>query len=303
MDPYGEWLTRVVAVGNGKGGVGKTSTATNCAGLAAQTGWSVLLIDFDPQGDAQADLGYGDSDSGRHLVDAIQGRCDLAPVIRDVRPGLDVIPGGGCLDELDTWVVGAGLRSIDTRFLFAKALSGLAHHYDLIIIDTPPTRPVLLQQALAASRWVLIPTKSDRASIQGLGNLANELVKVRTFHPQIDVLGAVVFGVTSGATTVRQNAIDDVQGILGEDGHVFNTVIRHVEAAASDARYRNMLAHELAAEVENAEPFFEALKDGRTPAKLPQSATRLAGDYVELTIEVMAKLTEELAAESVPAEA
>lgn len=296
VDSYSPYLTRVVVAANGKGGVGKTSVATNVAGLAAVNGWRVLFIDMDPQGDAAHDFGYG-GDDGQHLADAIEGRAPMKPVTTDVRPGLDVIPGGAALDNLESYVVGMIGRGVDTRFLLAKALAPLAGDYDLIMIDTPPTRPVLLQQALSAARWLLIPTKSDRASIEGLTTLAGQLQAVRGHHPQIDVLGAVLFGVGSGASTVRQNALTDVKQVLDADGAVFNTVIRHVEAAAVEARYGNQLIHELAAEVENAEPYYAALKAGREPVKLPGSAPRLAGDYMQLTIEILESLTEALSDE------
>src|SRR5690349_23660686 len=90
-------LARVVTVANGKGGVGKSTTACNVAGLAAVAGWRVLLIDFDPQGNAGHILGYrweGRSDGGRHLVDTLITDRPLTPLLRNVRPNLDVVPGG-----------------------------------------------------------------------------------------------------------------------------------------------------------------------------------------------------------------
>lgn len=294
MNSYAPYLTRTVVSANSKGGVGKTSVAVNVAGLAAESGWRTLLIDLDPQGNAADDLGYGVSDDGMHLADAIQGRAPMAPVITDVRPNLDVIPGGSRLDDLESFVTGAIMKGQveEPHLMFAAALAGVAGEYDLIVIDTPPTRPLLMQQALGAARWLLIPTKSDRASIRGLQKLAQQLTSVRRYNPDMQVLGAVLFGVTSGASNVRKNAIEDLSAVLNEDGVVFDTVIRHVEATAVEARYANKLVHELAKEVEDAEPYYEAIKAGNKPVSLPSSAPRLAGDYMLLTQEILSALTE-----------
>ncbi|MCP6423373.1 AAA family ATPase, partial [Klebsiella pneumoniae] len=83
----------------GKGGTGKTSCAANVAGLAAQAGMKVLLIDLDSQGNLEFDLGYVDKgDEGKHLVSTLLTDGVLEPVLKNVRPNLDVIPGGGKLD-------------------------------------------------------------------------------------------------------------------------------------------------------------------------------------------------------------
>lgn len=301
MDDLSPYLTRVIAIANGKGGAGKTSVAVNLAGSAARAGWRVLLIDLDPQGNVEEDLGYDDNpanDRGLHLSDAVaRPGVELQPVLRQIRPNLDVIPGGEHLDDLDMVLLGRSTRRRgDTSRLLAEPLARLAGDYDLILIDTPPTRPILLDLALMSARWIVIPTKSDRASIKGLSNLAGQLAPVREQREDIDVLGAVLFGVTSGASTVRKNAIDDISDALGGVAPVFETVIRHSEATATEARYDGKLVHEIADKVENAEPYYAALKAGRTPERLPGAAPRLAGDYELLAQEVLGALTAKLGA-------
>jgi len=85
-------MRRIVAIANGKGGVGKTSLTAGLAGLVAAAGYRVLTLDADPQGNLRRDLGYSSSD-GQNLAMAIQNGVPLAP-LRDVRPNLDCIPGG-----------------------------------------------------------------------------------------------------------------------------------------------------------------------------------------------------------------
>lgn len=293
-------LARVVAVANGKGGAGKTSVAANLAGLAAAAGWRTLLIDLDPQGNCGHDLGYGwpdddglvRSDHGAALVEALVSGGVLTPVVPDSRPGLDVISGGEHLDDVEDVVIGRIRRSKSAHGLLAAALRPLAPRYDLVVLDTPPTRPALLQLALTASRWIVVPSKTDRSSIEGLRTLAAQIALVRPSNPDLAVLGAVLFGVTSTASVVRRNAIEDIEAALAGAAPLFGSVIRHAEATAVEARERGLLVHEVAERVTGAEPFWKALREGRTPARMPGSASALAGDYVRLVREMLDRLVD-----------
>jgi chromosome partitioning protein len=283
-------LSRVLTVANGKGGAGKTSTACNMAGLAAAGGWRILFIEMDPQGNAGRDFGYkadGSGDDGAELLRALQEGDALRPVLENYRYGLDVIPGGKKLEDLEDILIGRARRSADADYVLARALIPIAHEYDLIIIDTPPTRPYLLSLALTATRWVLIPTRADAASVDGLETLAERLVHARGLNPDIEVLGAILFDVETTATSIRREAAADISAALGNVAPLFSTVIRHSTASAKSARDRGLLVHELAATVDNAAPFYEALRSGRRPERLPGSAPALADDYVLLVQEIL----------------
>lgn len=287
-------MQRVVAVANGKGGTGKTTTAANLAGLAAAAGWETLLIDLDSQGNLGHDLGYGwngEGDEGAHLVNALVSGDEIKPVLKAVRPNLDVIPGGSRLDDLDDMVAGRVRRGEDGTSALRDALRGLTGDYDLVVIDTPPSRKnALVYLALVGARWIVIPTRSDRSSIEGLRKLAEQVVSVRAQNPDLEVLGAVLFGVGSSATVVRRNAAKDVRDVLGEAAPLFESVIRHAEAAAGEARERGRLVHELAEVVNAAEPFWAALKEGRRPERQPGTAPALAEDFAILTQEVLTRM-------------
>lgn len=125
---------------NGKGGVGKTSLVANIAGLAATSGWRVLAIDTDPQGNLARDLGVlPASDDGANLCAAILARDTLQP-LRDVRTRLDLAPGGRHLDGLvaEVQLMMARGQYLSALGLFETMLTRVAHQYDLIIIDSPP---------------------------------------------------------------------------------------------------------------------------------------------------------------------
>lgn len=286
-------LKRVVTFANGKGGVGKTSTACNFAGLCAAAGWRTLLLDFDPQGNAGHDLGYaweGRSDEGAHMLSVLDDGVPMQPVIVDSRPGLDAIPmGRDAMLMIEDFIAGKQRRGSDHRTLLARALAPLASRYDLIVVDTPPTRPVVLSMVLGATRWVVVPTKADRSSIMGLSELGVELSNVRQVNPHVSILGAALFDTDTQATRIRREAAEDIAAALDGVAPVFNATIRH-SAAAIEARALGKLAHELAQLGDDAEPWYVALREGRAPARIPSSAGALADDYLNLTNEILTRI-------------
>lgn len=283
-------LTRVVTVGNGKGGVGKSTTACNVAGLAAVAGWRVLLVDFDPQGNAGHILGYtwkGNSDGGRHLVDTLMQGSPLTPSLLEVRPNLDVVAGGEALDTLEDVLTGRLKRGQDIHELFAGSLAAVAGDYDLVIVDTPPTRPLLLRLALGATRWIVVPTRPGRTSVEGLRALASEITAARQTNPDLELLGALLYDVETNATVIRRNAIEDITSVLGGAAPVFTNVIRHALSPVVESEEKGLLIHEVAEQVDSAEPYWKALQDGRKPVRVPGSAPALAEDFVLLTQEIL----------------
>lgn len=295
-------LSRVITFANGKGGVGKTTTSTNFAGLCAAAGWRTLFIEFDPQGDAGDDLGYKrnpENDQGAHMLEVLDEHKPLQPVLREVRPNLDVVPmGREALKNIEDVLAGKERRGTEYRLMLAEALAPLAREYDLIVIDTPPTRPAVLQLVLGATRWLVVPTKSDRSSIGNLAELAAELTEVRHVNPHAEVLGVVPFDFDKQATRVNRDALDDIKTVLDGAASVFLDeageviTIRH-SVAAVDARAAGKLVHELA-EVKNeedaGEPWWKALREGRRPERIPGSVGALADDHLLLTNAILTRI-------------
>jgi len=295
-------LSRVVAIANGKGGVGKTSTATALAGLAAAAGYNILLIDLDPQGNVGEDLGYtgaGLGDEGAGIVNALVTGTPLAISVPQAREHVDVISGGERLDDLAGLLLARHSRGNEVSSVLAGPLAALLDtaDYDLVIIDCPPGEPNLQLLALGAARWLIIPTRGDAASLKGMSRIAQRMVEARSSNPSLELLGVVLFDIASSATRMKRMITEQIEEALGGVAPLFENSIRH-SISAMDARGRGMLVHEYAAQLEG-EPFWQALREGRRPSS-PGSAPALAGDYASLAHEILTRIST-LEAESAPA--
>ncbi len=302
-------LSRVVAVINGKGGVGKTSVTANVSGQLAQAGYKVLAVDLDLSGNLKLDLGYVDDpkdDDGTGLVDSVW-RGGPMPVISSVRPNLDVVPGGRHLEMLaalqstpmSTELPGGGVATA-----FAHRLAGIAEAYDLVLLDCAPGNPILQDMALHATRYVLIPTKTDAAGWEGLRMVGPRVRKARDTNPALTYLGVVLFAHQTNASRVR-GATKARLAEVSETVPLLDSYIRHSETAAHDCRQRGQLAHELARDVSSSTKQRLSLlrtrrdKDGRNdgganvvalPAALSGTADSLAGDYADVAREVLTRI-------------
>jgi cellulose biosynthesis protein BcsQ len=286
-------LSRVVAIANGKGGVGKTSLATTLAGLAAAAGFQILLIDLDPQGNVGEDLGYtgaGTSDEGAGLVAALASGTPLRVTLTQARPGVDVICGGERLDDLAGLLLARHRRGTPVADVLAQPLAKMLDQsdYDLIIIDCPPGEPNLQLLALGAARWLVIPTRGDAASLKGMSRIAQRLVEARQHNPDVELLGVVLFDIASSATRVKREISAEITQALGGVAPLFDNTIRH-SIAATNSRREGLLIHEHAAALEG-EPFWQALREGRKPSS-PGSAPALAADYAALAHEILTRIS------------
>lgn len=296
-------LGRVVAVINGKGGVGKTSIAANLSGQLARADYRILAVDLDLSGNLKLDLGYVGhplDDDGKGLVDAIWSGNTL-PVIESVRDGLDVVPGGKNLEvlaALSLSPLAADLPGGGVAPAFAERLAALADGYDLVVLDGAPGNPILQDMALVAARYVLIPTKTDAAGWGGLRMVGPRVKKAREVNPALTYLGVVLFAHQSNASRVLANTrarLEEVADVVP----LFDSFVRHSETAAHDCRSRGQLAHELARDAaDNQREILETLRARRSdnvialPGRLSGTAGSLAGDYAQLAREVLVRISE-----------
>ena len=285
--PSRDLFKRVVAVINGKGGVGKTSTVANTGGMLAAAGWRVLLVDFDPQGNLGRDLGVRytdrDDDGAAMFAAAPSGRRSFRS---PTSTGLDLVCGGGRIAEM-SGALHRRRRSTPTEAALRDVLVQIAGNYHLILIDCPPGEEELQRTALqAAARHVVIPTKADSGSLDGLVRVAQLFGDAKAGpNPDIDLLGVLLFGIDAGSTRIAKSARDTVGRELG-DPDVFEARIRHaegapvqlprprqtafeVEASSPPPRPRSSPACAAAGRAANTEPTTRALAS--PPASLPAS--------------------------------
>ena len=283
-------LQNAVAIANGKGGVGKTSITANVAGTAALSGWSVLAVDLDPQGNLGNDLGYNarkESDDGQGMLNAVLSGEPLEPLV-GVREHLDVVPGGEALDELVVALTAGQSGLLATRTVLT-ALAPIAHRYQLILIDCPPAAGVLLDAAMAAVRFLVIPTRRDSASLDGFVRVARRFADVRAGpNPALELLGVVLFDFGSSDRRMLAETRVELERDLDGAARVFQAFIRNSRRAPGDMRDRGMLAYEYEEAAANATPWY---KDRNAPRFSP-SAAALAEDYQRLTAEMLSEISE-----------
>jgi chromosome partitioning protein len=291
-------IPRVVAVVQGKGGVGKTSLTSNVAGLAAKAGFTVLTIDTDPQGNLVRDFGMG-LDDGEALYDAIRTGGEL-PVVTDVRTyanggHLDVVPGGPAVGDLNALAfTRAASRGVSLSTNLRAALARCAAGYDLILVDGPPGEAPIVEATMEVASAVVIPTRADSGSLDGIGVVARRFVHARHTNPDIRLAGVVMFAISSQGFRLAEGARVKIEGILGGVAPVFDAQVRHSDTAAVDTRNHGLLVHELEeAGVKHKVALFAALRAGDTPPEgfLCGNPGGVAFDYERVAAELMDRLT------------
>jgi len=220
-------VTRIVAVTNQKGGVGKTTTAINLAACLAEAGVSVLLVDLDPQANASAGLGVRAAEARCTTYGVLAGEAGIGEVaVPTVVQGLDLVPA--CADLAGAVAELAGIDGGDQ--VLAQALDGRLAAYDFVFIDCPPSLGVLTVNALVAAREVLIPVQAEYYALEGLAQLLDTITLVRErLNPDLRVLGVLVTMLDARTRISREVAAEVRQHL---PTYVFDVVVpRNVRLA------------------------------------------------------------------------
>lgn len=183
-------MGKIIAFSNQKGGVGKTTTAINLAAYVADAGRKVLLVDFDPQGNATSGYGIEKNQLEQNCYDMLMADCAAADVILPtVINNLSIIPAHEDLAGAEVDLVSVPARESALK----RALAPIKDNYDYIFVDCPPSLGLLMINALVASDRVIIPIQSEFFALEGLSQLMNsiKIVKQR-LNPQLTVNGVVL---------------------------------------------------------------------------------------------------------------
>jgi len=213
-------MSKIIAIANQKGGVGKTTTCVNLASFIAAMNKKVLVVDIDPQGNASSGFGVEKNKLAVSVYDVLVGDCNAVDaMVGCTVKNLGILPSHIKMAGVEVEMVGLSKR----EFILKNMLNPLRNHYDYIFVDCPPSLGLLTVNALTAADSVMIPIPGEFFALEGLGQLMNT-VKLAKKHlnQQLDIEG-VVFTMFDARSNLANSVADEVIKFFGKK--VFNTRI------------------------------------------------------------------------------
>lgn len=216
----GYFMGRIIAIANQKGGVAKTTTAINLSACLVELGKKVLLIDLDPQGNATSGCGLNKNRLSVSIYDTLINEVPLTEIIRKTEiPGLFVAPAKIELAGAEIELVNLERRENK----LSEAITEIAHEYDFIFIDCPPSLGLLTLNALTAATDVLIPVQCEYYALEGLSLLMDTIFRVKkSLNPKLNIFGALLT-MFDARTNLSIQVVDEVKKYF--KNRVFSTIV------------------------------------------------------------------------------
>ena len=212
--------TKIIAITNQKGGVGKSTTAVNLSAALGEMGKQVLLVDLDPQGNTTSGLGVEKSQLHQCIYDTMLNDVPIEEIIiPDVCPGLDLAPATINLAGAEVELVSAMARENRLK----EALTPMRGKYDYIFVDCPPSLGLLTVNSFVAADKLIIPIQTEFYALEGVTKLLESMKLVKNrLNPTLEIFG-ILLTMYDGRTTLARQVAAEVKNFFGNQ--VFETII------------------------------------------------------------------------------
>ena len=204
--------TRIIAVANQKGGVGKTTTTINLGSSMAEEGHRVLIVDLDPQANATTGIGVNSKDLEQSIYHVILQQATASAVRRSTDiPNLDFLPSSQALVGAEIELVAAFSR----EYRLKRALAEIVDDYDIVLIDCPPALGLLTVNALVVASEVLVPIQCEYYALEGLGQLVENVDRVKAhLNPDLEV-STIALVMYDARTKLSEQVAGEVRAFFG----------------------------------------------------------------------------------------
>jgi chromosome partitioning protein len=232
-------MSRIIAIANQKGGVGKTTSAVNLAAALAASPKKVLLVDLDPQGNATMASGIEKRELEHSITELLLGESTLEQVLTSTEEGYDLIPGNMDLTAAEIQLMDMSARESRLK----QALAPIRDNYDFILIDCPPSLSLLTLNALSAADGVIVPMQCEYFALEGLSSLINTINALKQkLNPALEIDGIIrtMFDIRNNLANAVSNELTQHFGDL-----VFRTLVpRNVRLAEAPSHGQSIIRYD-----------------------------------------------------------
>jgi len=250
-----KYVSKIIAIANQKGGVGKTTTSVNLGAGMATLGKRVLLVDIDPQGNTTSGVGINKADVANCIYDVLINDVNPGETILETNnEGLHIIPATIQLAGAEIELV----STISRELRLKKALNIVKNKYDYIIIDCPPSLGILTINSLTAADSVIIPIQCEYYALEGLSQLLNTVRLVqKNLNPHLMIEG-VLLTMLDARTNLGIQVIEEVKKYFQEK--VYKTIIpRNVRLSEAPSHGQSIITYDPRSK--GAEVYLELAKE------------------------------------------